>query len=65
METNDNTNKEHNDYYQPSKRLRLRVASMAMQGYIASGQYHSPLQVAKLAVRMADTLLAELNKKES
>ena len=43
--------------------IRAQLAAMAMQGFLANGDFVAPL-VAKRAVEMADMLIDELNKEE-
>jgi hypothetical protein len=49
--------KEHRD-------RRERIATAALAGLLSQSQYWSPHQAASEAIEHADTLIAELDKKE-
>lgn len=42
--------------------VRLRVAAMAMQGFVANGKINSEEYIAQKSVAIADALLNELNE---
>lgn len=45
--------------------VRLQLAGMAMQGFVANGKMNSEEYIAKKSVAIADALLNELNKEKN